>query len=768
MKAEQAKKTRQTLFALMLIALAGAVAGMYYRSQKKKEAERLRGEVKSAIEEARKLRAEGNLIKAAEKLKVALEKARNLGDVKAEVELELSKLGEELSKALSQGDALLAEGKYAEAIKAYESALPLAQALGREKEVKEKISLAERKAEEDKKRRELEKLLAEISGAVERKDYERVKELMDNVEPLAKELNAERKLEAIKAELKTRLENLTARAREEELSGNYSQALALYTEALSIAGVIGESGGEIRKAITTIEERQMEELLRKSVRIEVPSEMAHKAENEVSILVTNRFSGDISVSVDLSANRDYFELSEEKVEFPRVKPGKTIGEDVTVKPKFLGEFDFTVKVNSSAGSFEKRVPVKVVKTARAGATPTPTLVTSTPVINPVESLTELYSEMQYIGEGGFARVYKAKRKDGKVVAVKIPKTLDPAIGRAFVREISNWLHLKHSNIVELYDVNVIPIPYLEMEYCESSLAKLPKPLPLEEASLIVFNIAEGLKYAHSKKIVHRDLKPSNVLLKNGLPKISDWGLSKVLEESMSATTTASFTPFYAAPEQIDRKFGHTDERTDIWQLGVIFYELVTGRLPFEGSLSQVMMGIIRDDPVPPSEINPEAKKVEPIIMKMLAKRKEERYQSIEELQRDLAGVLNLTYSESLKKSKTMGDVRRAAYYLTELLLINMKTNNVGEAYKYATDLVLYARGELKDEVRKLAEQQKLKEKTNYESFKINGNEARKFSQRELKKLFEECLKSNGAIISLKTEEQEAIIFIPIREDLEWN
>lgn len=88
---------------------------------------------------------------------------------------------------------------------------------------------------------------------------------------------------------------------------------------------------------------------------------------------------------------------------------------------------------------------------------------------------------------------------------------------------------------------------------------------------------------------------------------------------MSSTTTASFTPYYAAPEQIDKKFSHTDERTDIWQLGVIFYELVTGRLPFEGSLSQVMMGILRDDPVPPSELNPTAKEVEPIIMKMIAK-----------------------------------------------------------------------------------------------------------------------------------------------------
>lgn len=227
-------------------------------------------------------------------------------------------------------------------------------------------------------------------------------------------------------------------------------------------------------------------------------------------------------------------------------------------------------------------------------------------------------------------------------------------------------------------------------------------------ALIVFNITEALKYAHGKKIVHRDLKPSNVLLKNGLPKISDWGLSKVLEESISATTTMSFTPFYAAPEQVDRKYGHTDERTDIWQLGVIFYELVTGRLPFEGSLSEVLHGILSKKPAPPSEINPEAKKVEPIIMRMLEKDKSKRYQSVEELQKDLAKILNITYSESLKKSKTVGDVRRITFYLTELLLINLKTDNAKEAYKYASDLTFYTKGELKGEVQKLAEQIKFR------------------------------------------------------------
>jgi len=328
--------------------------------------------------------------------------------------------------------------------------------------------------------------------------------------------------------------------------------------------------------------------------------------------------------------------------------------------------------------------------------------------DPLAKLFERYESVEKIGEGGFAVVYKAKRKDGKIVALKVPKSIDEGTGRSFIREVSNWLHLKHPNIVRLYEANVVPIPYIEMEYCEGSLERERKPMDVEKAAWIIFNTAEGLKYAHSRKIIHRDLKPSNVLLKNGIPKISDWGLSKFIGEEKAKTIV--FTPYYASPEQIaPETFGDVDERSDIWQLGVIFYELVTGRRPFEGdSLSSLAQAITTKEPVKPSELNPGARKVEPVIMKMLAKRKEDRYQSVEELQRDLARILNMTYSKSLKESKTLGDIRRTTYYLTELLLINLKTSNAREAYKYASDLAFYVKGELKEEVQKLAEQIKFR------------------------------------------------------------
>ena len=340
---------------------------------------------------------------------------------------------------------------------------------------------------------------------------------------------------------------------------------------------------------------------------------------------------------------------------------------------------------------EKKEELKRVPVSPAEFTPKPT----TPKTFP-EELSEFYQDVEFIGKGGFARVFKAKRRDGKEVAVKIPISLDPATGKSFLREIENWTKLNHENIVRVYDYNILPIPYFEMELCDCSLNELDKPLEPEKASWLIFNIAEGLKYAHKQGIIHRDLKPHNMMLKEGIPKISDWGLSKVMTESKSTTTT-SFTPFYAAPEQISG--GEKDPRTDIWQLGVIFYELVTGEVPFKGdSFVEIGMAIATKQPPFPSEINPEAKELDPIIMKCLEKDKSKRYQSVEELQGDLANYLGVQYSESLKMSMSQKDFSKSAYYCGELLLINLKVGELMQAYKYASDMLKYAENKHRNEI----------------------------------------------------------------------
>ena len=246
-------------------------------------------------------------------------------------------------------------------------------------------------------------------------------------------------------------------------------------------------------------------------------------------------------------------------------------------------------------------------------------------------LHSLYANPLYIGEGGFGRVFKGTRDDGVDVAIKIPKTFDKRAEKTFVTEVSNWSRLAHPNIVSLYDYKILPIPYIETEFCDGKVQKGMKSL--KDAVSIVCDVANGLQYAHSKSIIHGDVKLSNILIKNGVFKISDWGLSKMKTED--SVTLSGATPSYAAPEQISQEYGRADERTDIYQLGNVFYELITGRLPFEGDISQVYSAILKNQPTHPIEINPNAKPVDEIIMKCLNKNKNERYSNMGELLAEL-------------------------------------------------------------------------------------------------------------------------------------
>jgi len=324
----------------------------------------------------------------------------------------------------------------------------------------------------------------------------------------------------------------------------------------------------------------------------------------------------------------------------------------------------------------------------------------TPKQFPTE-LADRYRDISFIGKGGFARVFRATRPDNTEVAVKIPLSLDAATGKSFIAEMQSWTRLSHPNIVKLYDYNIMPIPYFEMEYCESTLTDMEKPMAPREAAGIIFNICEGVKVAHNQRIIHRDLKPQNILIKNGVPKVSDWGLSRVITESRTSTTT-SFTAYYAAPEQINNT--GKDERTDIWQIGVIFYELVTGLLPFTGeSMVGVVSAITKRNPQPPGEIVAESSDVESIILKCLEKEPDNRFQSVLELQKELARYLEWNYSQELKESISSGNSTQAAYYCGELVMTTLRTGDVSSAYKYLSDLLIYTKGDLKVNIRDLTD-----------------------------------------------------------------
>jgi serine/threonine protein kinase len=315
---------------------------------------------------------------------------------------------------------------------------------------------------------------------------------------------------------------------------------------------------------------------------------------------------------------------------------------------------------------------------------------------------DIYGDWHFIGRGGFARVFKARRRDGMYVAVKIPLFMDPAIGKSFISEIQNWTRLSHRNIVRILDYNIIPIPYFEMELCDGSLDQFRKPVnPLLAASL-VFDICEGLKYCHAEKIVHRDLKPQNILMKNAIPKLSDWGLSKVLSESNISSTMISFSPYYAAPEQV--KGIAKDQRVDIWQAGVILYELTTGVLPFKGeNVVEIIANITTRDPAPPSRLVPGTAGLEPVILKCLRKDPMNRFQSVVELQAALGGYLKETFLTLLDESLAIHDNPKTAVSCAELVQILLKMNDATMAGEFASFLKNYVDGELSSEVTSLVE-----------------------------------------------------------------
>ncbi|MBU4223508.1 MAG: protein kinase [Euryarchaeota archaeon] len=271
-----------------------------------------------------------------------------------------------------------------------------------------------------------------------------------------------------------------------------------------------------------------------------------------------------------------------------------------------------------------------------------------PIFTFPPELQDEYSNAENFDEGGNSWIYRATRKsDGLTVAVKIPKQFDRKTGRLFLDEITNWRNLSHKNIVKIFDYNASPRLYIAMEFLETSLEKLPKPMDPKKAAYIIFKVADGLNYAHKKHILHNDLKPSNILFGNDEePKIADWGMSRAIKSSTFTPGLArGGTPLYASPEQI--KDEKVDERTDIWQLGSIFYECITGKPPFYAEYGvAVTRKILEEEPTPLTQKSQIT--ANKIIMKCLKKQKEDRYQDMKELQYDLAEMLDIEFNETMK------------------------------------------------------------------------------------------------------------------------
>jgi len=253
-----------------------------------------------------------------------------------------------------------------------------------------------------------------------------------------------------------------------------------------------------------------------------------------------------------------------------------------------------------------------------------------------------YRVVDVIGEGGFAIVYSAESEDGRRVALKLPKifgygTVDVQLANSFLKEAEVWSRLRFRNVVSVLDYGVTPIPFIVMEFMPGgSLRRRIGKLGWREAVEIFLQVASAIDYAQSFGVVHRDLKPENVLFtEDGVPKVSDWGLAKVMID-VSSRSGAGFrgTILYAAPEQVSPdSFGEVDLRTDVYQLGCLFYEMLTGSPPYPSTdIAQLINFILTKNPAPPSSVNKDVPKaLDEVVLTALAKRKEERFKNADRM-----------------------------------------------------------------------------------------------------------------------------------------
>ena len=255
-----------------------------------------------------------------------------------------------------------------------------------------------------------------------------------------------------------------------------------------------------------------------------------------------------------------------------------------------------------------------------------------------------------IGQGGFSKVYVVKDEDGNEFAMKIPldvnlnenETLDlpDKVLQSFIKEARIWNTLtenKIPGIVELYGFGVHPFPWFVMEYMpDGSLRKRIGKDGMDEkdAVEIAVKVLNTLYYIHHYGIVHRDIKPENVLLKGDEVKLTDFGLGKALGKASKSSQGFSGTIEYSAPEQLSkRKYGNVDWRTDIYQVGAMLYEMLSGRPPFEGDdLGEVTTAILMEEPEAIDGID---EGLNGIVMKALSKKKEDRWQGAMEFKKKL-------------------------------------------------------------------------------------------------------------------------------------
>jgi len=272
-----------------------------------------------------------------------------------------------------------------------------------------------------------------------------------------------------------------------------------------------------------------------------------------------------------------------------------------------------------------------------------------------KTIVSRYKIIDKLGEGGMGVVYKVEdtRLDRSVALKFLPPDLtsNEEAKKRFIQEAKAAAALNHPHICTIYEIDEADEQtFISMEYIKGQSLKdklESSPLTIDEAKDIALQVAAGLEKAHKKGIVHRDIKPANIMINDeGQAKITDFGLAKLSwGVDLTKTSTIMGTVAYMSPEQA--KGEEVDHRTDIWSLGAMLYEMLTGERPFEKDREQALIyAILNDNPTPLSLIRSDIPTyIEQVIEKALAKKASERYLDIQELIQDLKLSLSFPKAE---------------------------------------------------------------------------------------------------------------------------